>query len=137
MIIGEGELNDSLNKIILNQNIKDRVHLLGYQDNVFKYLLKAECFILSSLWEDPGFVLVEAALSNTSIISSNCPNGPKEIIKNDGYLFENNNIDDLTLKFEEFLRTSDNNIYGNKLKLKKRIKMFTQYSHYKSLSKIL
>jgi glycosyltransferase involved in cell wall biosynthesis len=137
VIIGEGELNDSLNKIILNQNIKDRVHLLGYQDNVFKYLLKAECFILSSLWEDPGFVLVEAALSNTSIISSNCPNGPKEIIKNDGYLFENNNIDDLTLKFEEFLRTSDNNIYGNKLKLKKRIKMFTQYSHYKSLSKIL
>lgn len=137
VIIGEGEQNEALKKIISNANIGNRVHLLGYQDNVFKFLLRAKCFILSSLWEDPGFVLVEAALANTSIISSNCPNGPIEIIKNNGYLFENNNINDLALKFEEFLKTSDDSIYQNKLKLKKRIREFTLYNHYKSLNEII
>mgnify|MGYP001581171515 FL=1 len=82
-------------------------------------------------------MLVEAALSNTSIISSNCPNGPKEISQNNGYLFKNNNIDDLEIKFEEFLKVSENNANQNKLELKKRIRMFTQYSHYKNLNKII
>ena len=137
VIVGEGEQKEALKKIILNANIENRVHLLGHQDNVFKFLLKAKCFILSSLWEDPGFVLVEAALTNTSIISSNCPNGPIEIVKDNGYLFENNNIKDLTLKYEEFLKTNDDNIYINKLKLKKRIKIFTQYNHYLNLNEII
>jgi glycosyltransferase involved in cell wall biosynthesis len=137
VIIGEGEENEALKKIILKANIENRVHLMGYQENVFKFLIRAQCFILSSLWEDPGFVLVEAALSNTSIISSNCPNGPKEIIQNNGYLFENNNIDNLEIKFEEFLKVSENSIHQNKLELKKRIRMFTQYNHYKNLNKII
>lgn len=137
VIIGEGEENEALKKIILKANIENKVHLMGYQENVFKFLIRAKCFILSSLWEDPGFVLVEAALSNTSIISSNCPNGPKEIIQNNGYLFKNNNIDDLEIKFEEFLKVSENNANQNKLELKKRIRMFTQYSHYKNLNKII
>ena len=37
-------------------------------------------FILPSLWEDPGFVLVEAGYMNLSILSSDCPNGPKELL---------------------------------------------------------
>ena len=137
VIIGEGEQKQALQKFISNTNIMNRVHLLGYQDNVFKFLSRSKCFILSSLWEDPGFVLVEAALANVSIISSNCPNGPKEIIKENGFLFESNNVDDLTYKFEEFLKTSNDVIYQNKLQLKKRIKAFTQYNHYKNLNEII
>ena len=37
----------------------------------------AKGFILSSLWEDPGFVLIEA-MCNLFIISSDCKNGPVE-----------------------------------------------------------
>ena len=33
----------------------------------------SDAFILSSKWEEMGFVIVEAALSNLFIISSNCP----------------------------------------------------------------
>ena len=42
----------------------------------------SNAFILPSLWEEIGFVIVEAALCNTSIISSNCKNGPVEILDN-------------------------------------------------------
>ena len=65
---------------------------MGYSENIFQYMKKAEAFILSSLWEDPGFVLIESAMSNLFIISSNCKNGPKEILLNGkgGLLFESN-----------------------------------------------
>ena len=39
-------------------------------------------FVLSSLWEEVGFVIVEAALCNSFVISSDCPNGPKEFLDN-------------------------------------------------------
>ena len=50
------------------------------------------CLVSTSLWEDPGFVLVEALFSNTIVISSDCPNGPREVLDNGeaGYLFKIN-----------------------------------------------
>ena len=52
-------------------------------------MYKSICFLSTSLWEDPGFVIIEAAFCNTPIISSDCENGPKEILpSNDyGYIF--------------------------------------------------
>ena len=43
---------------------------------------KARALILSSLWEEVGFVIVEAAFCNLFVISSDCPNGPKEFLAN-------------------------------------------------------
>ena len=135
VIIGEGENESKLKNMLKKYNIQDKVHLLGYQANVFKYLLKSECFILTSLWEDPGFVIVEAALSNIPIISSNCPNGPKEIVKNNGFLFKNNNLEDLLFKFDEFIKTDSEKIYKNKVEIKKRIKGLQFFIIIKNLLK--
>ena len=137
VIIGEGEDELKLKNLSKKLNIEKKIHFLGYQKNIFKYLKDAECFILTSLWEDPGFVIVEAALSNIPIISSNCPNGPEEIIEKNGYLFENNNLENLLKKFDEFLTENKNTIYKNKLILKKRIKKFSMFEHYKKLNEII
>ena len=42
--------------------------------------------------KEVGFVIVEAAVCNTFVISSNCKNGPKEFLMDGkaGILFENN-----------------------------------------------
>ena len=112
--------------------------MLGYEKNVYKFLLNSQYFILTSLWEDPGFVLVEAAISNSTIISSNCPNGPYEIIKNDNFLFCNNDKNDLLQKFINLEKnTSKNSIFSQKTDVKKRVKDFTKFNHYKNLIKIL
>ncbi len=137
VIIGEGEDELKLKNLSRKLNIRKKVHFLGYQKNVFKYLINAECFILTSLWEDPGFVIVEAALSNIPIISSNCPNGPEEIIEKNGYLFQNNNLESLLKKFDEFINTNQDSINKNKLILKKRIKKFSMFHHYKKLCEII
>ena len=88
ILLGDGEqkklLIDEANKL----NLTNKISFLGYQENVYKYLVNSNCFILTSLWEDPGFVILEAALSNTFVISSNCPNGPDEIfIKRAKWIF--------------------------------------------------
>ena len=78
LILGDGENKEKLNEIIDVNQLNSQVFLLGYKSNVFKYLKYADCFILSSLWEDPGFVLAEAGASNTNIISSDCLMGQKK-----------------------------------------------------------
>ena len=101
IILGEGEQRYFLEKLIFKHNLKDHVFLLGFKKNVLKYINIAECSISSSLWEDPGFFLIESGLLNKSIISSDCPNSPKELLMSGlcGYLFKNNSKDDLVKKF--------------------------------------
>ena len=139
IILGDGEKKSELLKLTKTLNIENKVHLVGFQKNVYQYLIKADCFVLSSLWEDPGFVLLEAGLSNTTVISSNCKNGPQEILdnENNGYLFKNNNLNDLLKKFDEFKKEKVSELNKKKLKLKKEIKKFTLYSHFNSLKKII
>ena len=59
-------------KLGLNKNIK----IIEYTNNIYKYMKASKSFILSSLWEEVGFVIVEAALCNSFVISSDCKNGP-------------------------------------------------------------
>ena len=139
IIIGEGEQRDSLQKLIEKKKLKGKITLIGYKDNVFEYFEKSKCFILSSLWEDPGFVLVESAYMNTPIISSDCNNGPKEILGDgsNGILFKSNDKASLLDALHQF-ENMDRNIINKKLlDCKKGIKVFTYFNHFKSLEKIL
>ena len=136
-ILGDGENMQKLKKKINENNLSSKVFLLGHQTNVFKYLKYADCFILSSLWEDPGFVLAEAAITNTNIISSDCPNGPKEIIINEDFLFTNGSVDSLLEKFETYKKKPKNDLLNQKINIKKRIKFFTLFQHYKKFNLIL
>ena len=99
---------------------------------------KSKAFILTSLWEDPGFVLVEAGYNNCQVISSNCPNGPKEIISNDGgYLFESNSKESFVNVIKKYVVDSEKNKKLKKTNLKKRIKNFSSFQHYLAIKKIL
>jgi glycosyltransferase involved in cell wall biosynthesis len=139
ILLGEGEQEEMLKEKVKKLEIQNKVFFLGYQKNVYKYLLNSDCFILTSLWEDPGFVILEAALSNTLIISSNCPNGPDEILSSgrNGFLFKNNDISDLLNKFDKFKNSTEDELKKKRFSVKKQLKMFTQFAHFKSLEKII
>lgn len=82
--------------------------MLGRVENILRYMKDADAFILSSKWEEMGFVIIEAALTNLYIISSNCPNGPSEFLNygKNGLLFENNKLNALYERFLMFQRLS-------------------------------
>jgi len=138
-IIGEGEKKNELIKLINFLDLGDKVFLIGYKNNVYKYLIECKCFILSSLWEDPGFVLVEAGISNATVLSSDCDYGPNEILENgkNGFLYKSNSQKDFLENFDKINNCSSKELYKKKVSLKKKIKVYTQFHHYKLLSEIL
>ena len=139
LIIGEGEENKKIINRINHLKLEHKIILLGFKQNVYKYLKNSKAFILSSLWEEMGFVIIEAASCNTLIISSDCPNGPSEFLEygKAGYLFNNNSVNDLVQNLIKFDRDEKNIKYNKILLAKKNVKKFTIFNHYKELKKIL
>ena len=142
IIAGDGEEYLKLISIIKKYKLEEKVKLIGYTKNVFHYMKNSYCFIMPSLWEDPGFVLVEAIFSRCPVISSNCPNGPQEILSRGkgGYLFQSNDVNSLIKIFDNFVYERNNRT--NELKWKKNtafknIKKFTLFNHYMNLSKLI
>lgn len=138
LIFGEGENKIKLQNLINSYDLNKYIKLMGYTDNIFEYMREAEAFLLTSLWEDPGFVLIEAAICNLFIISSDCRNGPREILSNGkgGLLFQSNKKGELNNKLIEFLNL-DKEKHEMKLLTKKKILKYTIFRHYKSFEKIL
>jgi glycosyltransferase involved in cell wall biosynthesis len=138
-ILGEGEEFHRLKNFIKTNNLEKNIFLEGYKKNIYDYLLDSKAFILSSLWEDPGFVLIEAAYSNTTIISSDCNNGPKEILNNgkNGFIFNSNDKKNFLEVFNNFQLSSRQEIYEKKLNAKKMSRKFTLFNHYLEIQKIL
>ncbi len=131
-IFGEGENKDYLKRKININGLDNKIFIMKYEENIFKYMIKSKLFILTSLWEDPGFVLVESGMCNLNVISSNCPSGPEEIISKEelgGYLFLNNNLDDLNKKIEVFFNETTAELLKKKIFLKKKLKKFTIFNH--------
>ena len=139
IIIGQGELKRTYEKIIKDKKLDNKIQIIGFQKNIFNYLYNAKCLISSSLWEDPGFVMVESACVGTPIISSDCPSGPKEFIgKNEnGFIFNSNDENSFKEALDNFLTSSSEKINKKLVGAKKKSKMYTCFYNSKKLSNIL
>jgi len=134
LFIGTGEEKEKFLVTLNKLGVSDKVYTLDYSNNVHYFMEKSEALILTSLWEDPGFVLIEAGYNNCQVVSSNCPNGPKEIIgENGGYLFESNSKESLIKTINNCLKDSSNERLTKKIYLKKKIKTFTSFYHANEL----
>ena len=137
IILGDGEERNKLEKKIIKKKLQKNIYLTGYVENVFKYFKNGEAFVLSSLWEEVGFVMVEAALTNLFIISSNCPNGPTEFLSDGkhGILFESNKKGELSNSLIKYANLKG--VKKHKFEIKKNTKQYTKYRHFQKLNDIL
>lgn len=85
VVLGEGELRPELEDLVRELGLESAVELPGFVDNPFKYMARSDVFVLSSQWEGFGNVLVEAMAVGTSVVSTDCPTGPAEILADGKY----------------------------------------------------
>lgn len=93
-IVGEGELKDELLKLISKLNLSTKVTILNFQEDISKYYLNSDVFVLTSRWEGLGNVIIESLSYGIPVVSTDCPYGPREILGDDsniGILINSNN----------------------------------------------
>lgn len=56
------------------------VYFLGYVSNPYQYLARSKLFLFPSAWEGFPLALCEAMISGVTVLSSDCPTGPREIL---------------------------------------------------------
>jgi len=137
IIAGEGEDEINIRNFIKEKQLQENIYLIGYIENIYPIIKRARAFILSSLWEDPGFVLLESAYCKTPVISSDCKTGPREILKNNfnAFVFQSNNTQSFERTFNSFLSCKQvKKIVKNNFNVSKK---FSLKYHYVKISKIL
>ena len=139
IILGEGEDRKNLENLIKNLSLRNVVFLEGYKKNVFNYLYNCECYISSSLYEDPGFTLIESGFLNKPVIAADSNTGPSEILNNskNGFLFKNNDKISLVNQYLQFKKYNAKEVMNKKINLKKFSKNFSIFNHFQNLEKIL
>ncbi|MHA6280396.1 glycosyltransferase [Salinimicrobium sp. CAU 1759] len=97
LIVGDGPESDNLKALTESLGIRDKVLFTGFKKHCGPYYRIADSFVLSSDSEGFGNVIVEALAEGCTVVATNCPYGPKEILDggNFGYLASVNNVEEL------------------------------------------
>lgn len=120
-IIGEGTAKQNLENYINDNNLNDTVKLLGFKQNPYKYMKKADLFVCSSIVEGFSTVVSEAIILDIPIVTTDC-SGMKEM------LGDNNEYGIVTENNEEALYSGIKKILDDK-------KLYKQYKEKVKLRK--
>ena len=92
LILGSGKNDEEtarrraeLIELAAELGVSEDVDLPGFVPNPLPYMARAAVFVLSSLWEGFGNVLVEALACGCPVVSTDCPSGPAEILDHGRY----------------------------------------------------
>jgi len=97
LLVGEGPLKEKNEDLAKEIGVKDRVHFLGFRNDIPRILKTIDIFVLSSNWEGFGLAAVEGMAAGKPVIASDVP-GLRDIVKGAGLLFPAGNSDELTRK---------------------------------------
>lgn len=100
-IVGDGYLKPELTNLVANLQLGKKVTFLGRTEFIFEFLSQIDVFVLSSLYEGLGMVLLEASAMAKPILASNNTAIP-EVLGNDyPGLFPTGDIEALSQKILE------------------------------------
>lgn len=101
-VFGEGNEKQNLLNQIKEMNLERRVVIHEPTKAIYDEYKRSEMLVLCSEHEASPLVLVEAMACGVPCVSMDCPNGPREIIKNGetGLLAKNGDVEDLATQIE-------------------------------------
>jgi glycosyltransferase involved in cell wall biosynthesis len=81
LILGDGPLRAELESLSQALGIADSVWMPGYDTNPYRYMAKADVFVLASAWEGCPIALQEAMACGVAVLVTDAPGGMKDIIE--------------------------------------------------------
>ncbi|MDD4062433.1 MAG: glycosyltransferase [Candidatus Pacebacteria bacterium] len=122
LLIGEGELMQKNKDLAKELGVSDRVHFLGFRNDIERIFKTSDIIVLSSNWEGFGLVAVEGMATNKPVIASDVP-GLRDVVDEAGLLFKKGDDKELAKIIQKLL--SNNLEYERVSKLCfERSKMF-------------
>ncbi len=106
-IYGDGPEKFGLLNKILDLNLSQIVTLEGKTDNPYKYMKNADLFVLSSVYEPFGLVIIEALTLGTPVIATENSATNKLIRNNVNGLIVENSTDGIYLGLKEILTNKE------------------------------
>lgn len=87
LLAGEGKLRNSIIKMAKKEGVYDNLLFTGFIKDIKSFMASIDIFLLTSLWEGFGYVIVEAMASGKPVIAFDISSNP-EIIRDgeNGYL---------------------------------------------------
>ncbi len=103
-MIGDGEERKHLEKLIADEKLTDKIHLVGFIPEGYRHLKAFDIFALSSIKEGLPYVLLEAGQAGCAVVASNIAGIP-DIIDNNvsGFLTDPKNTKDIAEKLEKLI----------------------------------
>ncbi len=117
-ILGEGEERARLEKLIRELGLENEVFLLGHVTDAAQYIQAFDVFMLASLFEGLGFVLLEAGLAHTAVVAT-AVGGIPEIVEDmhSGILVQPRKAEELAHALSFMMdHPEERKQYGNALK---------------------
>jgi glycosyltransferase involved in cell wall biosynthesis len=103
-ILGQGEQEAALRSLIEAKGLSDSVHLCGFHTNPWRYIARADVFVLTSRYEGFGNVLAEAMACGVPVVATGSP-GTRAIVSEDagGLLVESHEPSAIAAALERVL----------------------------------
>lgn len=92
LIGGKGSQESMLKSLVDENDMTDFFQFLGFLENPKDLLMSSDIFLLPSLWEGFGYVIVEASLSELPVIAFDISSNGEVISKATGYLTPPNDV---------------------------------------------
>ena len=86
LIGGKGSQESMLKRAVEENGLRDNFEFLGFLENPKDLLMSSDIFLLPSLWEGFGYVIVEASLSELPVIAFDISSNSEVITEATGFL---------------------------------------------------
>ena len=134
-VYGDGEDRSVCEDYINDRypSLRNKVSWKGWVKDPWVNISEATALLLTSSFEGMPMVLIEAISRGLPILSSNCPTGPEDIVKNgeNGYLYKLGDIKDFSEKLSLIVNTNfdrkkivESSYYFNSESYRKRLKNY-------------
>ena len=117
-LIGDGELREEIQRLVIEMNLQDSVQFLGLQDNVYNYLNEVDIFVLPSVYEGIPMTLIEAMGTGLPIVATNVGGIPNMLQNGKNAFLVENDVEKIVQGLTFFAESEENRrIFGENAKI--------------------